>query len=338
MNRLLTILLLATGTAYGQIDNPPSSVNIVDATATGRALITATNAAAGRGVLGGSSFGGAIFVATSASARPTLIGSILGFSTTNSLGFNSSLTNLWVATNPAAAATALGLGASDSPTFSNVTTTGTLTATGNVTLNGTGNLAPSQTASSGASLMTRELSDDRYSFSRWYSAADLLYLEQSTFIPTVLRGAAAGFSPLFAQTVVVLDVNTKWSLPIDYRVGGQVRVVSYWSDRVLTNSGGTNADIAVWTLPSAAQPTSNTISNNATQGTQIKTVFTANYGGTDNSRFYVVDQLVDFGTITNISATNPMQIKYVELQRRAADATDTSTNSIYLSGVHIYAP
>jgi hypothetical protein len=225
-------------------------------------------------------------------------------------------------------------------TFStNVSIAGSLTATGNATLNGVNNTMPNATtASSASSLMTRELSDARYSFSRWYSAADLLYLEQSTGIPSVIRGNDTGFSPLSAQMVVVPDVNTKWSLPIDYRVGGQVRVVSYWTDRILTNSGGTNADIAVWTFPSAVQPTSNTISNNITQGTQIKTVYTANYGGTGNSRYYVVDQLVDFGTITNISATNPMQIKYVELQRRAADATDTSTNTIYLSGVHIYVP
>jgi hypothetical protein len=46
MNRLLFILLLAAATAHGQINNPPTSVNIVDATATGRAVLTATNAAA----------------------------------------------------------------------------------------------------------------------------------------------------------------------------------------------------------------------------------------------------------------------------------------------------
>ena len=40
------ILLVAAATAYGQIDNPPTSVNIVDSTATGRAVLTATNAAA----------------------------------------------------------------------------------------------------------------------------------------------------------------------------------------------------------------------------------------------------------------------------------------------------
>ena len=46
MKRLLLILLLAAGTAHGQINNPPTSVNIVDSTATGRAVLTATNAAA----------------------------------------------------------------------------------------------------------------------------------------------------------------------------------------------------------------------------------------------------------------------------------------------------
>jgi hypothetical protein len=52
MKRLLFILLLAAGTAYGQIDNPPTSVNIVDSTATGRAVLTATNAAAAATAIG----------------------------------------------------------------------------------------------------------------------------------------------------------------------------------------------------------------------------------------------------------------------------------------------
>lgn len=117
MNRLLTILLLAATTAYGQINNPPTSVNITDATATGRAVLTATNAAA--------------------------------------------------------AATAVGLGTNNAVTFGNITATGTLgvsnaatfatnvTVNGNATLNGVGNIAPHQTASSADSLMTRDLSDLR---------------------------------------------------------------------------------------------------------------------------------------------------------------------------------
>jgi hypothetical protein len=54
-----------------------------------------------------------------------------------------------------------GLGATNAVTFSNITANGTLTATGNATLNGVGNTAPSQTASSASSLMTRELNDFR---------------------------------------------------------------------------------------------------------------------------------------------------------------------------------
>jgi hypothetical protein len=50
-----------------------------------------------------------------------------------------------------------------SATFAtNVTVAGSLTATGNVTMSGVGNTAPSQTADSASSLMTRGLSDARY--------------------------------------------------------------------------------------------------------------------------------------------------------------------------------
>jgi hypothetical protein len=66
------------------------------------------------------------------------------------------------ATNAASGATALELGATNNVTFNNLTTSGTLTATGNVTMNGVGNTAPSQAASSGASLMTRDLVDAAY--------------------------------------------------------------------------------------------------------------------------------------------------------------------------------
>ena len=168
MNRLLTILLLAAGTAYGQIDNPPTSADIADATATGRSLLTAASPAAGRGVLGGTPFGGSIFAGTSASARPTLIASILGFSVTNNLGFDASLTNFWTATNAATAASAVGLGATNNVTFSNITASGTLAVTGDTVLSGVNNTMPNATtADSASSLMTRGLSDDRYTTSIW---------------------------------------------------------------------------------------------------------------------------------------------------------------------------
>jgi hypothetical protein len=244
---------------------------------------------------------------------------------------------VFTATNAAAGATALELGATNNVTFNNLTTSGTLTATGNVTLSGVGNTAPSQTASSGASLMTRDLSDDRYSFSRWYDANDLLSAAQNVGANPLITGTVSGSHVVAATLVTVSNVNTKFMLPVDYRMSGEVKVVSYWTDRNLTN-GGTNGDIAVWTLPFVVQPTTDTATSGIVNGTTIQSAFTANYGGSGNARYYVMEQTLNFATVTNISATNPMQLKWVELQRRAADASDTSGDNIYLSGVHIYVP
>jgi hypothetical protein len=251
MNRLLTILLLAAGAAYGQIDNPPTSVNIVDSTATGRAVLTATNAAAARTAIGLGGSDSVTFSNLSLGANGSLaiggmnltaitsgidlafkragstelelktnglvlhVGSY-DFSGGNSNGASTTRTNLglggtntvtfsniqlgifgaggdtgfvgrnsgglfalygtnvsssvpafygWsgsanTAFSAGTARTNLELGATNDVTFSNVTAAGTLTATGNATLNGVGNTAPSQTASSGSSLMTRDLVDN----------------------------------------------------------------------------------------------------------------------------------------------------------------------------------
>jgi hypothetical protein len=164
MNRLLTILLLLGATAHGQINNPPTSVNIVDSTATGRAVLTATNAAAaataiGLGTANEVTFnrvqvGGAIITADDFS------GGNFAITAGHALTFASGGT-------PGATLTNLGLGAANNVTFSNITASGTLGVTGNATFSGTANLAPSQTADSGSSLMTRDLSDDRYTTSIW---------------------------------------------------------------------------------------------------------------------------------------------------------------------------
>jgi hypothetical protein len=228
-------------------------------------------------------------------------------------------------------------GRTNTLTFTNPATfSGTLTATGNVTMSGTANTAPLQTAASGSSLMTRELSDARYSFSRWYGANEILSGAQIVGANPLAQGNGLG-DIVSATMVTVSNVNTKFMLPVDYRVSGSVKVVSYWTDRILTNSG-TNGDIAVWTLPFVVQPVSNTQTNGYVGGTQIKSTFTANYGGNPNFRYYVMEQTVNLATVTNISATNPMQLKWVELQRRGADATDTSSDNIFLSGVYIYVP
>ena len=432
MNRLLTILLLAAGTAYGQINNPPTSVNIVDATATGRAVLTATDAAAAATAVGLGTTNAVTFGTLTAELLQVRVGTNLyvgladdvsefwtdvavngelsvndlaTFSTNVTVNGNLSVGSLttttpstWAldATQTAAATNGIlalpsnanvirltnnnaingvsggVLGAfyylvnqtTNAVTISNVggiTVQGgtpltlganqaaTLVATGatnasvavrgdlnDVTLGGTANTAPSQTASSGSSLMTRDLSDDRYSFSQWYDANDLLSGAQNVGANPLTTGNTAGHI-VNATLVTVSDVNTKFMLPVDYRVSGEVKVVSYWTDRTLTN-GGTTGDIAVWTMPFVVQPTTDTTTRGDVSGTQIQNTFTANYGGSGNSRFYVMEQTLNFATAPGISATNPMQLKWVELQRRAADASDTSNDNIFLSGVHIYVP
>jgi hypothetical protein len=167
MNRLLFILLLAAGTAYGQINNPPTSVNIVDSTATGRAVLTATNAAAAREAIGLASTNQVVFSNVVAGRIQSHVSSALNtLDLENAALFNGTNTVFgWGSTDvtfavpidftsdnvAATTRTNLGLGATNDVTFSNIT------ATGNATLNGVGNTAPSQTASSGSSLMTRDL-------------------------------------------------------------------------------------------------------------------------------------------------------------------------------------
>jgi hypothetical protein len=214
--------------------------------------------------------------------------------------------------------------------------TNSFTVTPNATLNGVNNTAPSQTADSASSLMTRELSDARYSFSRWYDANNLLSGAQAVGKNPLATGNASGHI-VNATLVTVSNVNTKFMLPVDYRVSGEVKVVSYWTDRGQTNSG-TSGDIAVWTFPFVVQPTTDTTTNGDVSGTTIENTFTANYGGSGDSRFYVIEQTLNFATVTGISATNPMQLKWVEFQRRGGDASDTSNDNIFLSGVHIYVP
>ena len=205
------------------------------------------------------------------------------------------------------------------------------TYTQNQTLDGTNNTAPNQTAASGSSVMTRSLVDARWS--KWFNSYDLQAASQSTGGALAGAAGAGSGSPIFTQMVTIPDGVFKFALPVPWFVGGQVRVVSYWTDRTVSASP---ADIAVWTTAFHAKVTTNTQTSSGSFGSLVKTVFTANYGGSGQARFYVVDQTVDFGALAGIDATDQLQIKYVELQRRGSDATDTSTSNIFLAGVHVF--
>jgi hypothetical protein len=220
-------------------------------------------------------------------------------------------------------------------TFTNQIFVDSITASNDVVLIGASNTASNQTASSGANLMTRDLSDARYSFSRWYSAIDLVYLDGTTgLIKSTSSGNGVG-NPINAQGVQIPDSTSAFNLPVDWRISGLVKVVSYWSDRVYTNVGATNATITVQSFPRTSLPIDNTTTNTQNLGTGITNTFTANYGGSGDSRYYIVEQTVDFGTVTNISGTNPMQIKTIQISR---NTNDSSTNIIMLNGIHVYVP
>jgi hypothetical protein len=130
-------------------------------------------------------------------------------------------------------------------------------------------------------------------------------------------------------------------LPVDYRISGQVKVVSYWTDRGATNNGGTNGDIAVWShhLLCSQQPTRQ---QTAQAAQQLRTRFYRQLWRERLSRFYVMEQTLNFATVTGISATNPMQLKWVEFQRRAVmpatPATTTFSSPVSTSTSHETPP
>ena len=144
-------------------------------TTVGNSVFTATNAAAAASAIGlgttndatfsrvqvggvvisTNSFSGGDFAVTAGYALTFISGGVASTTRTN-LGLGATwLTN----TDVTNFRTAIGLGATNNVTFSNIAASGTLAVTGNVTMSGVNNTATSQTASSASSLMTRELTD-----------------------------------------------------------------------------------------------------------------------------------------------------------------------------------
>jgi hypothetical protein len=122
-------------------------------------------AASTRTNLGATTVGDALFTAASTNAARIALGAtIVGANIFTvpiqyqELYLRINADNTVSSLSPAAVRTNLGLGATNNVTFSNITASGTLAVTGNVTLNGSDNLMPGATnAASASSLMTRDL-------------------------------------------------------------------------------------------------------------------------------------------------------------------------------------
>jgi hypothetical protein len=151
------------------------------------------------------------------------------------------------------------------------------------------------------------------------------FLQQATSL-VLVNGAGAGDSPWGTAMVTVADSTgtaQKFEIPIPSDWKDTVSVTSYWSDGAITASA---SDIAVWTSPREVDVLTGSATLTTSHGPIVPTTFTASYSGT--SRYYVVNQSIDFATVGVRRA-----LRVIELQRRGTDASDTSTSPIYLSGI-----
>ena len=192
MNRLLTILLLLGATAHGQINNPPTSVNIVDSTATGRAVLTATNAAA--------------------------------------------------------AATAIGLGATNNVTFSNITASGTLgvsnaaTFATNVTVNGNISVGSLTTTTPSTwaldATQTAAATNGRLTLP---SNANVIRLTNNNAISSVTNGVLGAFYFVVNQATNAVTISNVGGITID---GAQNLTLSPNESATIVATGPTNVSVA----------------------------------------------------------------------------------------------
>ena len=247
MNRLLTILLLLGATAHGQIDNPPTSVNIVDSTATGRAVLTATNAAAARTSLDLGGFrktDGEVFAEIYSGEDLRIVAGdsiefyeAFGFGGTNAAAFASDsraslgLGATWL-TNTSATnfRTAIGLGATNDVTFSNVTVNGNISV-GSLTTTtpSTWALDATQTAAATNGVLALP------------SNANVIRLTNNNAISSVTNGVLGAFYYLVNQATNAVTISNVGGITID---GAQNLTLSPNESATLVATGATNASVA----------------------------------------------------------------------------------------------
>ena len=176
----------------------------------------------------------------------------------------------------------------------------------------------------------------RTKWRKWYTSIEIIHSSETTGPLLGSQSTNGNGGSTNSQGVQITNVNAKFNLVLPHDISPSVTVISYFSDRTYTNSG-VAGDIAIWIKPQLIRVTTNSATRTLADGTLIKTVFTANYGGPGNARAYIVQQTVNFNTCSGYPDGNdPTSIKQIEIQRRGADATDTSNDSILCTGVYVY--
>jgi len=186
----------------------------------------------------------------------------------------------------------------------NVSVGGTLTATGNATLNGSGNLAPSQTADSASSLMTRNLYDERLPL-----AFGLMDAPQADFGTVTLANGASGSKAAGGfdlTTGASNNATSVWNASTQATFGrkntaGISGVSTVWSSRVMVGwwflrALSTNSEIRLQ-YGRAYNATTHAALSARGVGVRIST----------NSVFFEThDGTTGFETTNAVTATNPM--------------------------------
>jgi hypothetical protein len=249
-------------------------------------------------------------------------------------------------TNAATTRTNLSLGAANNVTFSNITASGTLavsntatfstnvsvagslTATGNATLNGSDNLMPNATtASSGSSLMTRQLSDDRYLGEFWHAWRMSAY--NTTNIPVAVFKTAAcvlytnGQSAFYVEAFLDPSkyagktVRVLAYCRVDSTNGGNVQGVG--QIRYLTNNAGGADPNFPLTLGGQGHGTFGVFTNFSTDVFPVATstnqylIFTSNVGTISNNATMIIASFGFNRASTNTTFTNNLYMQGVQV-------------------------
>ena len=257
------ILLVAASTAYGQIDNPPQSADITDATTTGRAVLTATNAATAATAIGLGATNDVTFSNVTASGTLAVTGNV-GFRRLKMIAADAfddgDDATLWLdtsGTNKAATMRLSGTGGGaekynaylqagssglqvsaasgfrvlSGPTAGVGSVLFAVNSSGNATLNGVNNTAPSQTADSASSLMTRSLSDVRYLGEMWNASKMAAYATTNPSVTVFLNEPMVTYTNLQPQGPFMQEF-----IPAEKYAGKTVKILAYC--RVNSTSGG----------------------------------------------------------------------------------------------------
>ena len=225
------LLLVAATIAYGQIDNPPTSVNIVDATATGRAVLTATNAAAAASAIGLGTSNSVFFSAVEVGEGDSLY---LYGSGVDSLGFGGELNF-----------EERRLSQDGSPIFdwgSGFTVTPAATFSTNVTINGNLSVGSfTTTTPSTWALDATETAADTNGILALPSNANVIRLTNNNAISGVSGGVLGAFYYLVNQTTNAVTISNVGGITVQ---GGTPLTLGANQAATLVATGATNASVA----------------------------------------------------------------------------------------------